>query len=443
MDPDLITSFDLVREWPVVLVAVSGLVLVVTAMVVLLSTGRPRAPLATLVGATAGLQNTQVGGVHAFCVAVALWLVFGVFWRPRGGPARPGAAILIILAAAPLAGTVLIGEMVNNAPTGVQLMLLAGTAGVVAAFAERADLRPFMVGLLAVTSLACVVAVGQYAGVVPYKVFMGTRRPIGIYGEPDWLGMFSGVGLFLAYRLRTGRWRYPLVVLHAVVLVLAAARAAWLAVAVVAVVGAVAVRLSGRRDSEWVGTSATRRRTVALALVLGAAGLLASPSLRDSLVDRVGGVSVSRPDVSAQARQQQNASLLHLESEAPLTGLGLSASGRVGVSGRITYLGRARNNVASNWLLGWWVDGGVLAVPAILLFLIAMGRRLNTTVGMVLAVVLISSLFSNATLMPISWFLVALCFAPTVLRPARSPGGAGAARETNEMSATGRIAARV
>jgi hypothetical protein len=409
---DFLTSFNLSLQWPLVLIAVSGLVFAVTVLAAVLPTDNPRPPLAALVGATAGLQTAQIGSMHVFCLAVAAWLVFGVFWKSHE-PARWGWPLTIVLCVVPLAATVLTGELVNSKLVAIQLLLLAGMAGCLAAFVNRDDLRSMMMGLLAVTTLASVVAIGQYVGVVPYKVFLGTRRPIGIYAEPDWLGMFSAVGLFLAYRSKLGRWRTSVIMLHMVVLILAAARAAWLAVVIVGILGFLAVRITKRRDSEWVGSRANRWRTGAAMAVLVIAAMVASPSLRHSLADRITGLSTSRPDVSAMARQQQNNSLLVLEAQSPLTGLGLSASGRVGVSGSITYIGKARNNVASDWLLGWWVDGGVLSIPLILLFVHAGTRRLFTTSGMQMAVVLISSLFSNAMLIPIAWFTLGLCFAPT------------------------------
>jgi len=45
-----------------------------------------------------------------------------------------------------------------------------------------------------ITTVACVAALAQYVGVLPYKIYLGTHRPIGLYSEPDWLGMFSAVG---------------------------------------------------------------------------------------------------------------------------------------------------------------------------------------------------------------------------------------------------------
>ena len=109
------------------------------------------------------------------------------------------------------------------------------------------------------------------------------------------------------------------------------------------------------------------------------------------------------------ARNQQLESLWHLESIAPWNGLGISASGRVGVSGDITWIGQADNNVASNWVLGWWVDGKLLAVPLIALFVCAALIRANRVSGRILLLVLISSLFSNALYIPIAWLALGAC----------------------------------
>jgi hypothetical protein len=115
----------------------------------------------------------------------------------------------------------------------LQLLLLAGSAACLVAFGDQADIKHILRGLLITTTIASVDAVLQYVGVIPYAVFLGTDRPIGLYSEPDWLGMFSAVGLIIAFRTTTGRLRTALVFLHLTALLLAAARAAWLAVLVV------------------------------------------------------------------------------------------------------------------------------------------------------------------------------------------------------------------
>lgn len=399
---------DLSTQWPLLIVGLAGVALAAVAVAIALLAKEPRSPLAWGVGATAGLQTAQVVNVHAFCFATAAWVLFGVL-RHRRGQARLVWPFLIVTAAGILASTALTGSMVNSQVTSIQLVVLAATAACVAAFADWEDIVAALRGLLAITSVACVAAVLQYIHVLPYAVYLGTRRPIGIYSEPDWMGMFAAVGLVLAYRAGKGSWRTPLILLHILALLLSAARAAWLAVVVVLVLGWLAAKITGRPEKvERLPGGPWAVAAVALAVVLT---IVVNPSLGEALQSRLEGSSASRPDVSAMARLQQNNSLLKLESQAPWNGLGLTASGRVGVSGRITTLGTADSNVASNWLLGWWVDGGLLALGMILIFLWAACCRLSSTPGMLLTVVLVSSIFSNAMFIPISWFLLGICLA--------------------------------
>jgi len=405
---DTSRPFDLASQWPLLIIGVGLLVLLAMIVVALSTLKNVRAPLAFVVGVTAGLQTAQISSIHIWCPAVALWLVFGV-WRERRQRMHPEWALAVVGCAALLATTALTGEMVNSKLVAIQLMLLAGTAACMIAFADRQDIRPALLGLLTITTIACLAALAQYAGVLPYKVFLGTHRPIGLYVEPDWLGMFAAVGLVLAFRIVFNRWRMPLVFLHVLVLVLAQARAAWGAVVLVAVLGWLVGRVVQRtRPTEVVARGGGLKMAIGV-LVLVSVAVVASPTLQESLVDRVTGAVGAKPEVGAMARQQQNGALLELQSQAPVTGLGLSASGRVGVSGRIAYIGTSRNNVASNWLLGWWVDGGMMAVPLILLFFFGAGRRFTTTSGLLLSTVLVCSFLSNAMVIPIAWFTLALC----------------------------------
>ena len=424
-------QINYLSQWPLLLIIALGvLALLGVVLMVMLQLKNPRAPLAALVGATAGFQTAQIASVHIYCAAVGLWLVLGVA-RQRTGKMRTGWPLLVIGCTALLASTALTGSMVNSKLVAVQLLLLAGTSTCLIAFGTPEEVRPFLLGLLAVTSLACVAAVAQYVGVLPYKIYLGTSRPIGFYSEPDWLGMFSAAGLVIAFRSRIGWLRTPLVFLHVGVLLLAAARAAWLAVILVTILGYVISKITQRTSPVTVEPLRGGFRMVVGAALVIVVALTVSPKLQDSLQTRIAGATGARPEVGVMARQQQNSSLLELESQAPFNGLGLSASGRVGVSGRIAYISQSPNNVASNWLLGWWVDGGVFAVPIILLFLFAAARRMTTTSGLLLGTVLISSLFSNATLIPVAWFALALCLLP-LASPARDPDsqpGAGTRAE--------------
>ena len=415
-------DFDLATQWPWLFVGFVAVLLLGLLLALALRAPHPRAPFAALVGVTAGLQTAQVSGIHIFCLAVAAWLLFGVT-RERTGRPKFAEPLLVVTCAVLLACTALFGEMVNNRLTAIQLVMLAATAGCLAAFGSRVDLRPALLGVLTVISIGSLVGIMQYVGVIPYAGFLGTRRPIGIYVEPDWLGMYSAVALVIAYRVRTGKWRTPLVCVNLVALMLAAARAAWLAVIVICVLGWIITRCTDPSPSEEPRARGGERFLFIGAALVVVVALVASPKLLDSLVDRVAGTSASQPDVGAMARKQQTNSLLTLNSAAPWNGLGLSASGRVGVSGRIDYMGTAKNNVASNWVLGWWVEGGWLAVPLILFFLYSPIRRLNATSGMTMTVVLISSLFSNAMVIPISWFCMALCLMNTERRSDDLPAG--------------------
>jgi hypothetical protein len=302
----------------------------------------------------------------------------------------------------------------------VQLLLLASAAACLVGFGDQADIGNILRGLLVTTTVASVAAVLQYLGVLPYQVFLGTDRPIGLYTEPDWLGMFSAVGLIIAFHCTTGWLRSGLVFLHLAVLLLAGARAAWLAILVVGVLGYLIAKLSRRQR---VQPSRGNGRLAVVAVLFMVSTLAVSAPLRDSLQTRIEGIFAVRQDVAVEARQQQTAGLLELARQAPWNGLGLSASGRVGVSGRIEYIGQADNNVASNWVLGWWVDGGFLALPLILIFAGAALARLSTTSGLVLSTVLICSFFSNAVLIPIAWVGLALSLLANV--DGKNPGQAG------------------
>lgn len=379
---------------------------------------RPRNGLAVVVGVTAGLQTAQVGSLHIFCIAVLVWALFGTL-RERRSPASPRVGVLVVGCAALLASTALTGPLVNSPLLAAQLLLLAVSAALIATLGDEEDVRYLLLGLLITTTIASTMGVLQYVGVLPYEVYLGTDRPIGLYSEPDWLGTFSAVGLVIAFYRRPGAVRTSLTVVHLAALLLAAARAAWLAVIVVLVVGYLAARFLPKERQPSGGW-----RLVLLAAAAGAMMLVLSPPLQEYLVERVDGAVGDETDVSAAARRQQIIGLLRLAEQAPWNGQGLSASGRVGVSGRITYLGEADNNVASNWVIGWLVDGGLLAVPIIALFVVAAVCRTTGPTGLLLTVVLLSSLFSNAMLIPIAWLSLGVCLVHVPGRSGRPPSAA-------------------
>jgi hypothetical protein len=425
-------------------------VLVVAALLalgaVLVLTHRARRDtLAFIVGLSAGLFGVQFLQIHAFTILVVVWAVLS---RREGKSLVPREAAVLVCAAALLASTALFGDLVNNPPLGLQLLALAVSAAIIIASASTADIRTMLYGLLTVSSFGSAFGLLQVAGIIPSDVWhlsiSALGRPTGIYPEPDWLGMYSGIGLVLAWRLSIRRWvRVGLIAVTFSALVLAFARAGWVATAASAALAlgvALLVRARATRATHESGTASANRsggtanrsgRIVAVIVTagLGLVALNTIPVLHDNLVTRLSRTfTVASDDVSAQARVQQNDGLFYLADSAPWYGWGISSSGRVGVSGRLNF-GVSENNVGSNWILSMWVDGGWLSLPLIAVLLFACLAAVRTIQGQLLVLVLLNSFFSNATFQPITWFLVALCLthmrqrretsASTGIRPSR------------------------
>jgi hypothetical protein len=92
-------------------------------------------------------------------------------------------------------------------------------AAAIIVLATPDDVRTMLYGLLIVVSASSAWALLQVTGVVSYDVWhlqiSSLGRPTGFYPEPDWLGMYAGVGAVLAWRLElTARWRVALVTLN-------------------------------------------------------------------------------------------------------------------------------------------------------------------------------------------------------------------------------------
>lgn len=383
---------------------------VVVVGAVLFSLRSARQVLAFLVGVTGVLMTAQVGGkVHAFTVVTIAWFVVT---RPDAHHQRWGRVAALLCSAGFLASTVLFGEFVNSPTLGLQLMALSVPACAIALRADERDVELIAAGALTGISVGSAVALLQVAGVVPLGELAlldirGVARPNGIWPEPDWLGLHSALGLVLAWRLRlSSTVRTVLLTINGLPFLLAFARAAWVGLAGAVLVAAVVGRL--RRQRRQVDD--TRRKSLTTLSVTLVVVLVVSPGLRSDLGRRVGTlVSADTQDVSGRARLQQLEGLLTLAESAPPFGHGLSTSGRVGVSGRL-YLGiESDNNVASNWLLGLWVDGAFLAVPLILLLLFFAIWGAGSIGGLMLLVVLVNSLFSNALFVPVTWLCLGLC----------------------------------
>ncbi|WP_406427824.1 hypothetical protein OHA59_19190 [Streptomyces sp. NBC_01589] len=369
--------------------------------------------LAWGVGASGALIGVQVSNVHVFTVVTVFWLL-----SVHAKPGRWGIAIGLGLAVIPVATTALTGNLVNNATLALQLLALAGNATMIAAKSDRDDRRLMLYGVLSTSTIASVVALMQVSGVLGVELWhreiSSLGRPQGIYPEPDWLGLFGAIGLVLAWRmLPRSTFRNVVLALNTATLALAFARAAWVGL-VAAVVLHVAFSLVDRRRE----CRQARGRTVPTLLFLVAfavVGLAASPGVRADLADRAQSIFISDPDdVSGRARVQQAETLIRLAETAPWYGNGISASGRVGVSG--IYDPRSENSVGSNWVLSLWVDAKYLAAPLILLLIGVAAAGARTAAGQALAVVLVNNLFSNASFSPITWLLLGLVLAARSVR---------------------------
>lgn len=370
--------------------------------------------LAYAVGASAALVAVQVMRIHVFTLLVVVWLLLAARRSDRKGAAP---ALILAACAGLLAITALMGDLVNSPTLALQLVGLALSAAIIILGTEKIDRDRMLVGLLAVISLASLVGLLQVVGIIPMDLWhldvSSLGRPTGIYPEPDWLGMFAGVGVVLAWLIPMP-WglRSALLVLNMAALVLAFARAAWVAVLAAAALGVILYLVRGRRGPrERVRTG----RTIALVIVavVGVIAFSVNTALRNDVLVRVGTMLGTNPDpedISGQARVRQTNLLLQLAGDVPPWGHGLSASGRVSVWGELV-TGESANNVASNWLLAMWVDGAFLALPLIAFFIVACLRGMRSIAGLALIVTLVSSLFSNATYFPITWLLLAVTVA--------------------------------
>lgn len=410
-----------------------ALTLVGIALVAMCSRRRDLA-LAAMIGCTAGFADLQVARVHVFTLLVVVWSLF-VFGRRADRVV--GWAVALVGACVLLASTALVGDLVVSVTLALQLLVLTFCAVAIALWSTSQERLAMLYGLLATTSVSAFYALLQVAGIAATQVvhldISSVGRPYGLTPEPDWLGMFSAIGMFLAFTLPLRRGlRVALMGLNAIAWLLAFARAAWVAVAVVAVVLAVLALVDVRRARSSTSPRG-RKRSMAIATTVVAAVVATQPTLRTDVVTRVtqilgAGSGASAGDRSGQARIEQVTSLMELARDAPFYGHGLSAAGRVGVSGKLYLTGYSPNSVASNWILGLWVDARYLAVPFIALMVVLIARRITTLSGQIVALVLMCSLFSNATYFPVFWLALGLTIADrsgpaaiTLLRRARDP----------------------
>lgn len=409
-----------------------GLAAAVFALVAAFTHPNRRAILSFLLGVTAGLVAVQIFRIHAFTIMAVMYALLPSCPRKR---VSLKLLVIMLISALLLASTTLLGELVNSPTLGLQLLGLAGSAAIVAWRATPRDATAMLWGLLVISTIGSAVGVLQVFKIIPMDLWhleiSAIGRPTGIYPEPDWLGMFAGLGVILAWRMPMGQAaKVGFILTNLTVFVLAMARAAWVALAVSLVLLWIFSAVSKHQRVPRAASGRVhrgRRTALVVAAVAGAVALSAVPQLQEDLSTRVSTMmgTVQEDDISGQARIRQTDSLLVLAKTVPIYGHGLSAAGRVGVWGQINTVGESNNNVASNWVVGMWVDGAFLAVPLIL-FLIGLALfRLGTIPGHLLLFCLLSSLFSNAVFFPVTWILVGLAvIAQSATRPAlpEAPG---------------------
>lgn len=381
---------------------------VVLAVVLVLTRPKSGQIAEWLVGAAAGLDFAQIGHVHLFTIMVAFWLL-----ASRTTPWHRVSPMLLtlLLSAGLLAATSFTGPLAVNHTLSLQLMALATTAAIIALKATPDSLRRMAKGLLAVCLFSASYAILQKAGILPLRAFNaveGTGRVMGIYREPDWLGLFCAVGIVVVLQIDelTRLRKIMFLLVLGLALVFSLARASIVALGALAIISIFVNILSG--------TSARRSRNRQVLVAVGClatVSLALNSSLASRLINRFEtGFSANGQDVGAQARTQQVRSLNVLAKRSPWYGDGFSAAGRVQVNGQIIY-GPAppADAVSTDWVLGWWVDGKYLALPLIALFCIWIMRSIKGLGGRLLLIVLVTSLVSDAVMLPITWFCVAAC----------------------------------
>ena len=408
---------------------------------VFLATYRDSSEIITfLVGASAGLvDELRVGRIHLFTILVVLWVLTRNRDQLRGG--RLLKLALCVVAATPLALTVVTGDLVD-ATLALQLLALAGSAGLIAAFCDGEDRHRMLWGLLTTVTLSspdCRSSVScRRSSSTPTSSSVG-RPPGSTRSRTGW-DFMAAIGVVIAWRLvPRGPWRN---------LLLAANGAA---------------RPPGLRACSMGGSRGCPGGRGPDHAGHAPAGVLASrryrpgrriPSRHRSSDVRLFPVAAGRPGQAGRdaddddpshrrerhGESEQNQGLLQLAATAPWYGHGLSTSGRVGVSGNLNLGGESQNNVGSNWVLSMWVDGRLLAIPLIALLLVVAFRRARTLPGQLLLLTLVNSLFSNATFTPILWALLGLTLGIATRRRGwrpRATAGTSRSRATSSNRCTG------
>jgi hypothetical protein len=364
--------------------------------------------LSFCIGFAAGFVQFQVSGLHVYTIFVVFYVLIAHSAR-RGVLAQ---SLSLIFASILVASTVLWGDLVTSDGLAVQLIVMAVSSALFLVRSTGRDLVTAQYGLIALTTIGALAAIGQAIGVVPAQLLQlagaESGRPSGIYPEPDWLGLFSAAGLLLIWvGGARGRIRFPLIAIHLFGVLLASARAAIIGLLVVVAFSFVTSLLNRRRNN-W-----RRKGTIFLAISVAVfVFVLAFPTAVELVVARMAGLLPHSGDGVVTARFGQTSGLLQFAAQAPWYGHGLSASGRVNGFGEVQYsMTQQLSSTGSNWLAGLWADAKFLSIPLIGFLGIAIMRRAGSVGSLLLVLVLVNSLASNAFFFPLTWFAIVLCLA--------------------------------
>lgn len=391
---------------PALLISISAAVM----LTVFMTTFRhSRSVLLFGIGVTGALDTLQIYHVHVFTV-LCLLLPLTSQRSNRKSMRVPMAAFATLGSAAILTISEPYGTLVNSSTLALQVLALAASACILLFELRIQDIRLILLGFVACVTVGGFIAIAQNLTIIAPNYFVdsgGLHRVHSIWREPDFMGFYSAAGLVVALRLRMRRLPQSICILVAgTALTMSFARAAWLALVLSTVVMWIFVRISTARAER---NTRIRDLGVVILGLLALTGVIASSgAIRQTIFTRIASaLPGANNDVAVRARNGQINALLDLAHQAPWHGFGLSAAGRVLDLGRIDY-GYSPNNVATNWVLGWWVDGKYLAVPLIVWIILVAIVTARSLPGHILMLAIINSLFSNVTVSPILWLVLSL-----------------------------------
>jgi hypothetical protein len=392
------------------------------AMLALVAESEDRSRIAVGMAAAMPIASVAVAGKRVQVFTALALVVVARQAVARKQEALAPLATALFGAMALLAMTAVFGDLVRDRAMGILLMSYCVAALAIARFGATQVARQQLEKAFVFTVAAgCGYALLQVIHVLPgplvHQDISIIGRPSAWFIEPDWLGLFAAVALVLSLSLPLStRTRACVAALCASGVVLSFARAAWLALVAAALVAACRrVFRAVASDGGAALTARRRLRAIALPLITVAFVVVVSPTVRNDLARRASTFlptsSSASSDVSGRARQQQTSTMLSFAASAPWYGHGLSSAGRVGVSGKLDDALHRKNNIGSNWILSFWTDGKLLAVPAIVVLLLIAYKSRTYVEGACLFIILVNSLFSNAFLFPITWLMIGLCLA--------------------------------